>query len=231
MRSKRRIGTVAAAVVFAAGIAGSASIAFANADAGTPLKAGATSVESNAIAGSIADLAQMTLDRGPASQARSYQGGAEGAAMLEQAALERTVESGEVSDPDYEANHLRYVECMTNAGFAPDFRKSASGFYVQLPFRNVADTEALDAALAGCSTNTAAIDMIYRLQESNPKLIKDSRQVAVECLFEAGYVSDSYTTKDFEKDWGADNFPFDATLAGPNDCLWGAGYGYFAEGE
>lgn len=102
---------------------------------------------------------------------------------------------------------------------------------MQLPFRSVTDHDALDAAHIECTRDTVTVEALYRVQQANPDLLADSRQVAVQCLQVHGYLGDDYTVRDFERDWTQNQFPFDATEPGPNDCLWGAGYGYFASDE
>ncbi|WP_334148885.1 hypothetical protein [Microbacterium sp.] len=229
MKKRTPIILVASAALVAA-LAGTASAAFAQPAPTVDSAQLVNEPKAETIAPSISDLAQTVLDS-TANEAGSnlLRGAGSAEALVEQKALNRTVESGAVSEEDYEANHQIYVECLNAAGFTPEFRQSSDGFYVQLPFRNVADSEQLDLALTDCATHTTAIDMIFRLQEANPQLLTDSRAVAVGCLADGGYVASSYSAEQFEQDWLSDDFPFDATEAGPNDCLWGAGYGYFAE--
>lgn len=211
------------------GICG-ATAAFAHPTATVKADGDAGAASDGLIAPSISDLAQTVISQKPESRLGVKEGSST-EALVEMTALARVVETGTVSDEDYEANHAIYERCLTAAGYAPEFRQSSDGFYVQLPFHNILDSDALDAALTKCATNTAAIDMIYRLQVANPQLLRDSRVVAVRCLIDNGYVKAGYSPERFEKDWLSDTFPFDAAQAGPNDCLWGAGYGYFVEGE
>ncbi|WP_341360896.1 hypothetical protein V5H98_07305 [Georgenia sp. M64] len=145
----------------------------------------------------------------------------------ERGVLERSKKNGRIAPADYQDAQSRYAECMERSGFTPEFRESLYGFYVQLPFHDVSNQNALDAANVKCSRGMAAVDVLYRTQQANPKLLADSRLVAVECLESSGFVDGDYTVERFERDWLHDEFPFDASEPGPNDCLWGAGYGYF----
>lgn len=160
---------------------------------------------------------------------------------LERTALESAAETGRIADQDYEAAHIRYVDCMTKEGFEPSFRKSSDGFYVELPYESVNDSSALDAATRQCSADTRVVESLYRIQQANPelqdtntmlqdvepKLVTDSRTLAVQCLQRNGTVGAEYSAEEFEQDWIKDQFPFDADEVTNNDCLYGAGYAYF----
>ena len=79
-----------------------------------------------------------------------------------------------------------------------------------------------------CSVGTAMISALHRMQMFNPRGLSDSRLVAVECLVKEGLVSSTYSAEEFERNLSGDTFPFDATAPDANDCLYGAGYAYFA---
>lgn len=177
-------------------------------------------------AGSPAALANETMAKGMPELVQTYLDTMD-LTPAERGVLERAKKEGRIAPADYRDAQSRYTGCMERNGFTPEFRESSYGFYVQLPFHNVSDQEALDAANIKCSRGMAAVDVLYRTQQANPKLLTDSRLVAVECLESSGFVDARYTADRFERDWLNDEFPFDATEPGPNDCLWGAGYGYF----
>lgn len=141
--------------------------------------------------------------------------------------LERAVSDGAVSSADYESAHLMYESCLLDQGIVPSFRKTGTGLYVELPYTNVKDVEALDQAVMGCSAKTGPVTTLYNVQVSNPEVILDQRVVAVECLADAGYVDPDYSPDRFETDLKADTLPFDTQEIGANDCLYGAGYAIF----
>jgi hypothetical protein len=202
-------GALAAVAVFGLCFAGIAANQPDTAQAGSP-----AAREDQTMAKGMPDLVQKYLDTMDLTAA-------------ERSVLQRAKKDGRVAPADYRDAQARYTSCMERNGFTPEFRESSYGFYVQLPFHDVTDGAALDAANVKCSQGMSAVDVLYRTQQANPKLLTDSRQVAVECLESAGFVDTGYTAERFEKDWLNDEFPFDATDPGPNDCLWGAGYGYF----
>lgn len=141
--------------------------------------------------------------------------------------LERSIVAGRIAEADYETSHRSYSKCMAASGFEPTYRKSSSGFYVELPYLHVQDPEALNAAMTKCSSSTTAITSLYRTQQANPNLVQDSRMVAVKCLQDNESVDSKYTAETFEKEWAASSFSFDADEVSNNDCLYGAGYAYF----
>lgn len=149
----------------------------------------------------------------------------------EKEALRRAVATGRIDTADYEAAHSRYAQCMTTRGFAPAFRKSSGGFYVELPYLAVKDAAALDDATLECSMDTRVLEALYRLQQANPNLVTDSRLVAVQCLKREGAVGADYAAEEFQRDWSTHEFPFDPDHAAYNDCLYGAGYAYFTVNE
>lgn len=149
-------------------------------------------------------------------------------APAERKVLERSIQSGSIAAGDYENSHRTYTKCMTSNGFTPSFRKSPDGFYVELPYLKVSDFDALDAAVVRCSKDTKVLTSLYQVQKANPNLIKDSRLVAIRCLNGKGAVSAEYTVDDFEREWSTSTFSFDANETKNNDCLYGAGYAFFA---
>ncbi|MDR0849070.1 MAG: hypothetical protein LBN10_08565 [Propionibacteriaceae bacterium] len=172
------------------------------------------------IAGSLQELFQMALDTMNPSE-------------VERVAIENAIVSGRIDSADYEAAHVRFVQCMVQQGYEPPFRKTAEGVYIMLPFF-VGETqeaqEAFDTVLIDCSQDNMVIDVLYRMQQSNPDLLSDQRLVAIQCLKKGGFVDVGYTVDDFDRDrgnGGEPTFPFDVYEDGPNDCLYGAGYAYF----
>lgn len=141
--------------------------------------------------------------------------------------LEKATTEGEISVSDYETVHEEYAQCIRDNGFDPSFRKTDDGVYVELPYTNVKDAEALDRVVIACSADAGAIEALYNVQVSNPGALLDGRAVAVDCLAEKGYVDSGYSAEQFEHDLSADTFPFDPVAVGANDCLYGAGYAYF----
>ena len=219
MRRKMRLGMAASGVFALCFIAASASQSDPPAAAGqAPAATTEALAASDTLATGLPDLFAATA-------------GSADLSSQERQVLDRATDAGRISASDYEDTNQRYRECMTERGFVPEFRKSSQGFYVQLPFRSVTDHDALDAAHIACTRDTMTVESLYRVQQANPDLLADSRLVAVQCLQVEGYLSDEYTARDFEHDWTQNQFPFDATEASANDCLWGAGYGYFVSDD
>lgn len=166
------------------------------------------------IAGSLTELFEKALDMLHPLQ-------------VEREALERAVRTGRIAPEDYEAAHLRFVQCMTQHGFQPAYRKTPEGLYIELSYSHVKDEEALKAANMKCAQDTAVLESLYRTQQANPDLLADKRLVAIRCLKKGGFVDAAYTVERFDEDYKTDDFPFNADEDGPNNCLAEAGYGYF----
>ncbi|WP_338747857.1 hypothetical protein [Janibacter alittae] len=143
-------------------------------------------------------------------------------------ALSWALADGRIDPKENAQAHRRYADCMTESGYTPRFRESTDGLYVELPYLTVGDPARLDAAVRDCSVGTAMVSALYRIQLFNPRGLSDSRLVAVQCLAKEGLVSSTYSAEEFERNLIADKFPFDATAPEANDCLYGAGYAYFA---
>jgi len=145
---------------------------------------------------------------------------------VEREAIERAITVGHIDPADYEAAHLRYVQCMNQQGFWPEFREATYGVYIELPYAYSGDQNELDQAHSECSQDNAVLASLYLMQQANPDLWADPQLVAVQCLRKGSFVDVDYTVEDFAQDWAKSKFPFDRYADGPNDCLYGAGYGY-----
>jgi hypothetical protein len=146
---------------------------------------------------------------------------------VEREVLERAIAVGRIDPADYEAAHIRFVQCMNQHDFQPTYRKTSDGLYVELPYLSISNQEVFDAANAKCSEDNVTVEILYRTQQANPDLWSDSRRVAVQCLMKRGFVEVGYTVDDFSRDLSGDTFPFNADEGEANGCLYGAGYAYF----
>ncbi|MDR1448880.1 MAG: hypothetical protein LBI84_01515 [Propionibacteriaceae bacterium] len=147
---------------------------------------------------------------------------------VEREAIERAITTGQIDSADYEAAHLRYIQCLIKHDIQPTFRKTPEGLYVELPYfspNGVADST---EANLKCSADNLIIGILYRIQQSNPDLLADNRLLAVRCLQKRGFVDADYTVDDFERNWTARVFPFVPSADGPSDCLYVAGYAYLS---
>jgi hypothetical protein len=168
------------------------------------------------LAGSLPELFQQALDTSNPSP-------------VEREALERAVVAGKIDQADYEAAHVRYAQCMTEHGFAPQYRKTPEGYYINLGWQAVGADDGIDQHWE-CLGDNAILDSLFRYQQGNPDLIADQRLVAIRCLRGLGLIDAGYTVDDFDRDWLArpfKTFPFDVYEASANNCMYYAGYGIF----
>ncbi|MDR0782641.1 MAG: hypothetical protein LBE83_02655 [Propionibacteriaceae bacterium] len=169
-------------------------------------------------AGSLPELFQQILDTSDPSP-------------VEREAIERAIVAGKIDPADYEAGHVRYAQCMTEHGFAPEYRKTPEGYYVNLGWQAVGEDNGIDQHWE-CLGDNGLLDSLFRYQQGNPDLIADQRLVAVRCLRGLGLIDAGYTVDDFDRDWLArpgPTFPFDVYEASANNCMYYAGYGVFKD--
>ena len=148
---------------------------------------------------------------------------------VERQVIERALTTGRLDPADYEAAHIRYVQCMAERGFNPPFRKTPAGLYIELPYEP-GDMTKRDEADSECSADTVIVSSLFRVQQANPDLLSDPRLVAVRCLRREGLITLDYSVDDLDRDKAANAFPFDQYEETANNCLYEAGYAYFKIG-
>ncbi|MDR1386388.1 MAG: hypothetical protein LBJ44_02125 [Propionibacteriaceae bacterium] len=173
------------------------------------------------IADSLVTLFQRELEREQISD-------------FEREIFTRAVETGRIDPADYEEAHLRYDRCMRDAGFPLTYSKRSSGVYSTDTWIGESAELLGDQGLICSRGVLARVEALFNLQQNNPDLLVDDREVAVRCLAKAGLVPSSYAVEDFQRDfidWGADSEgpPFDPMDPVANDCLAGAGYEYWRD--
>jgi len=167
------------------------------------------------LASSLPQLFQQALDQGDASP-------------IEREAIERAIVAGRIDAADYEAAHVRYMQCMMSNGIEPQIRKTPAGYYIEEGWDSNR-TDAMDVHWR-CLADNALIDQLYRIQQANPGLLADQRLVAIQCLRREGLVDADYTVDDFDRDLGdmsKPTFPFDIYAESANNCLFFAGYAFY----
>ncbi|ALJ21512.1 hypothetical protein AOA12_17085 [Microbacterium sp. No. 7] len=177
----------------------------------------------------------------PAAETGTYASSLE--AMIEQelgrselsdwdrAVLEKALETGQVSRADYLEGAEMYEQCMAAAGFAMKRTDHPNGLVEHQPATVSADDAERDAKMLAdyeCMlSGYASTQEIYRFQTANPDLLRDSSEVVVRCLFDAGIIDEDFTRDDFQAhvrdDYTPEKLPFDIMDATVQSCLWGAG--------
>ncbi|WP_169171446.1 hypothetical protein [Bifidobacterium oedipodis] len=116
---------------------------------------------------------------------------------FERGVLQQAVETGRITQDDYEQAQALYVRCMETSGYDRlVFDKLPNGLY-SLSDESQTDDGYFDAMVTCSQGTTSVIEAEYRAQQDNPKRYKDNGIVAVQCLREAGVVDDSYTAAQF----------------------------------
>ncbi|MDR1387934.1 MAG: hypothetical protein LBJ44_10210 [Propionibacteriaceae bacterium] len=141
--------------------------------------------------------------------------------------IERAIVAGRIDPADYNVSRLRYVSCMEQRGYQPAYRITSDGLYIELPDTSEDDQSALNAAMSECSYGFSVMDVLYRIQQTNPDLLADYRLLAVRCLIEGGFVDADYTVEDLDRNIEMGMFPFNRYVGRASECLYAAGYTSF----
>jgi hypothetical protein len=146
----------------------------------------------------------------------------------------RAVATGRIDPADYEEAHRRYDLCLRDAGVELTYSKGSDGTYLIInPSTGPWSEDEFESIDYSCYHGVLPnVEALFHLQQNNPDLLADSREVAVRCLLKAGLVPSSYSVDDFGRD--ADgvspyeppfmNAPFDGQDPVAVQCLRGAGY-------
>lgn len=143
-------------------------------------------------------------------------------------ALERAIETGRISQADYDEAHRLYAACMSDAGYEESYYQESSGIWriTPPPLSGQENVEAYMAVGSDCSEELAPIESLYAVQQTNPDLLADPRQAVVECLRRSQLVGADYTAEDFEAEFESRfaNAPYDPNDPEAQACFTGSGY-------
>ncbi|MEU3020440.1 hypothetical protein ABZ635_23950 [Nocardiopsis sp. NPDC007018] len=151
---------------------------------------------------------------------------------FERGVFERALESGGISEQDYEEAHSRYAECMEGAGVDEVHTKQPNGLYAREPAHLPDDDDAAEAYFEQgneCAEGTiASIEAAFNMQVNNPDG-RDPSEVVADCLVRVGVVDADYTAERFDEDLERasdsdfQDGPFDVTDPEVQDCLESGG--------
>jgi hypothetical protein len=151
-----------------------------------------------------------------------------GLSDFEHDVLERAVETGAITAADYEEAFARYEQCVADVGYTDTWVKNTNGLYVITPPPLDEDTvDRYGELTTECADGTTMrIEALYAMQQSNPELLADPREVAITCLHGLGSVPATFSVEDFDAlmNSGFADAPFDLTDPEVTGCLHGAGY-------
>jgi len=149
---------------------------------------------------------------------------------FERQVLDRSIRSGTIADADYEEAHSRYARCVKDAGYTEKYKKLPNGVY-QVQFVPPRDSDNAYAkawfdASGNCAHGTLAmVESLFTLQQGNPDLLANPREVVVRCLVQEGLAPAGYTVATFDKD-NDDSFknaPYKVTDIKAQTCFSNAG--------
>ncbi|MDR2975312.1 MAG: hypothetical protein LBV00_11495 [Propionibacteriaceae bacterium] len=153
---------------------------------------------------------------------------------FEREVITRAIETGGITQEDYEEGFRRYISCMVDAGYVETYEKRPDGIYQLTPPQkvNTGEQSGVEAYMeqgTNCADGTVMrIEALYNDQLNNPGLLADSRELAVECLIRSGKATVDYTPEQFEKDFAAGftNTAIDPTDPQVKQCMASAGFAY-----
>jgi hypothetical protein len=156
---------------------------------------------------------------------------------FERDVLTRAAATGRIDPADYEEAHLREARCMRDAGYELTYTKRSNGLYLTDPIIGEPSPGAAWEQSLICSEGVLIrIESLFGVQQNNPDLLADNREVIVRCLVKAGLVPSSYGVEDFERDFfepsDDSDLPVDpGTDIIANDCFLAGGFNYWWEGD
>ncbi|MDR0489317.1 MAG: hypothetical protein LBG99_08010 [Propionibacteriaceae bacterium] len=156
-----------------------------------------------------------------------------GISDFEREVFTRAIETGGITQEDYDEAFRRYISCMEDKGYYETYERRPDGLMSVFPPSEIDNQEAMDAyapQMTDCADGTVIrIESAYNDQLNNPGLLSDPYEIVVQCLAQSGLVDLSYTPEQFEQDWNSslkDNAPFDPKDPQAQQCLSGAGISY-----
>lgn len=147
--------------------------------------------------------------------------------------FERAVQTGQISEDDYEDAHATLVSCLDSKGIDITYSKTTTGVYYMNAWvmpDNLTD-DYVNREMSACEDEVdwPAIESMYSMQQNDPELYADPDEVIVRCLWDDDIVPTTYTAKDFSRDF-PNQTPFDKTDPQVLDCLQRGGINYQVTG-
>jgi hypothetical protein len=166
------------------------------------------------LAGSLEELFQQYLDQ------------EENPFVIE--VLTEAIETGAITQAQYDEAHRMYTDCMLNAGYVEEHTRLSSGI-IQLTPPQLEGAEEVDPYMetgTECSDELAPIEALYRAQQGNPDLLANNDEVVVSCLKKSNLVDAAYTTDDFlaELEDRFQDAPYDPNSPEAQECFSAGGY-------
>ncbi|MFJ4037231.1 hypothetical protein ACIPVB_04030 [Microbacterium sp. NPDC090007] len=172
------------------------------------------------LATSLASLAHQQLAEG-------------GMSDWDRKVLEKAVNTGAISQADYDEGVDNFDACMASAGLhwvRTTLLNGVVDFQPPPGDSSSNDPEGTATAQWNCYQSTYLhTQELFRLQQANPDLLANFSLAAVNCLRKAGMVGDDFTADDFDKAFGprdtpATDWPFDVMDLRAQTCLSSLGY-------
>lgn len=203
MRHPRLIAAVTTLVLACVPISGCAATQEANTDA--------------RLAPSLKDLFSQWL---AAPEATAY----------DKVALQEAIDTGRLTQTQYQQAIDLYISCMSDAGYELRQTRYPTGVINVQPPASVDDASALMTTDSLCREQTSVfVVMGYETQQGNPDLFADAGTIAYTCLKKNGLISDDVSLEQvsaFLTESHRNDYRFDVQDLGVKSCFYAAGMGY-----
>ena len=159
---------------------------------------------------------------------------------FEQAVFTRAVQTGKISQANYEEAQRQFNQCLEDVGWNVTWMKGADGVYVFADSTPEIDSQAaVDQWIADsdrCGTGSLnEIGASYCIQQDNPWLYKDEYLAVIACWDRAGKTIPGYGPADLKREMDAtlaqgyyvpSDYSFDTSDQVVMACLRGNGFGF-----
>lgn len=145
--------------------------------------------------------------------------------------LTEAIETGRITQAQYDQAHRMYTDCMVNAGYEEEYSRSSSGLYDWVSAGEGVETreeyEDYSETRDECSDELAPVEALYSVQQDNPDLLARGEEIVVACFKKAQLVDATYKPSDLlsELDDGFDGAPYDPMSAEAQACFSAGNFG------
>lgn len=152
------------------------------------------------------------------------------ATAYDKVVLQEAIETGRITQAQYQEALDLYISCMSDAGYQMRQTRYPTGVVNVQPPASVDDADALMTTDSLCQEQTSVfVVMGYETQQGNPDLYADAATVAYTCLKKNGLIADDVTLEQvsaFLTESHRNVYPFDVHDLGVKSCFYAAGMGY-----
>lgn len=149
--------------------------------------------------------------------------------------LTSAIQTGGITQAQYDEAHRMYTDCMVNAGYEEEYKRLASGIIqITPPDMSAEQAQKYMEISADCADELAPVEALYRAQQGNPDLLTNGDEIVVACFKRNEIVDAAYSTTDLAADLESRfaDAEYDPNDASVQECFSAGGYSVaFDEGK